>query len=94
MFLGSSKGLSLIYIFLYTLYCVKKTGKYIYFFWILLPIIPIIHFFSIKKSKKVWVILIIMMAIYIFFGLNIEPSIVDKRILKVDFMYDNKTFVT
>lgn len=92
MFLGSSKGLSLIYIFIYTIYYVRKTGRYICFLWILLPIIPIVHFFSTKKSRTIWIIFIIMMTLYIYVALNIEPNIADKKILKVDFLYDNSIY--
>jgi len=92
MFLGSSVGLSLIYLLVYTTYVVKKTGKYMYFFWILFPIIPIIYFFSIKKSKKVWIIFILIMIFYIYFVSSLEPYIANRKITEIMIYYDNKQY--
>lgn len=92
MFLGSSAGILLIYTFIYTVYIVKKTGKYSYFLWMLLPIIPLIHFFTIKKTKTIWVIFALMVMFYLFFSYHIAPS-VPVSINKISFRIDDHEYM-
>lgn len=92
MFLGSNTGVLLIYIFIYTIYIVKKTGKYTYFLWMILPIIAVVHFFITKKTKTIWVIFSLMIVFYLFFSYHIAPSVPD-FINKISFRIDEHEYI-
>lgn len=93
MFFGSSTGLTLIWIFIYTIYIIRREKNYIYILWLLIPIVPVIHFFINKKSKKIWGIFILIMLLDILFAYFLEPDIVNKKINVVSFNINEVQYV-
>ena len=58
-----------------------------------MPIIPLIHFFTIEKTKKMWIVFIVLTIFHQCFTTFIEPNVVDYYIQKVEFTIDNQEFV-
>lgn len=92
MFLGSGKGLILIGIIIYTIYISHRESNYLYFLWLLIPIIPVIHFLATKKPIKIWVFFGLIILFIISFVNFLEPDIAEKHIKAVSFTLNNTQY--
>lgn len=93
MFLSSTVGLWFIWGFLCALYIVFEKRNIMYFFELIVPIVPIIHFLIIKKSKKILIWFILIFFINSCFLYFIQPSITEEKIFAVKFKLNNQNYI-
>lgn len=93
MFISSNEGLYITWVLLYTFYLYHKTGKYSYFWFILLPIVPIIHFCTTKKPKKIWIFFVLLMLLSLYFSYSIQPHGINGKIIEATIHYKNVNHV-